>query len=40
MLKFVGARDHFAYKISIFNHGEEETFGVGAQDGVVESQGL
>ena len=40
MLKFVGARVHCAYEIGILNHGEEETFRAGAQDGVVDTQGF
>ena len=40
MPKFVGVRAHCAYKIGIPNHGEEETFGDGAQDGVVDRQGF
>ena len=40
MLEFVGFRVHCAYKINILNHGEEETFGDGAQDGVVDRQGF
>ena len=38
MLKFVGIRAHCAYEIGILNHGEEETFRHGAQDGVVDRQ--
>ena len=40
MLKFVGVRVHCAYKIGILNHGEEEMFGDGAQDGVVDRHGF
>jgi len=40
MLKFVGVGVHRAYKIGILNHGEEETLGDGAQDGVVDRQGF
>jgi len=38
--KFLGFRVHRAYKIGILNHGKEETFGDGAQDGVVDRQGF
>ena len=40
MLKFVGIRVHCAYKIGILNHGEEEPFWDGAQDGVVYREGI
>ena len=40
MLKFVGIRVHCAYKVGIFNHGEDETFGDGAQEVFVDRPGF
>jgi len=40
MLKCIRVGVLRAYKIGILNHGEEETFGDGAQDSVVYRQGF